>query len=282
VTEDPARDGTNWYEYCRNNPLGAVDPTGLAPYINGVYNGPYDPNHKTPDVTYGPQWASSSDSSNTNTNTNTNTNSNSDTDTDSQQKSEPEEDHSPSGAELSSSRGTDMSQNDLSTSYFDTKSIDFHGVYYNGDFLGYGADAEERKTQLENLNVAEQVGDVLSNVSFGLNIANLGATWTGNIPAAQTFGVVATCCDFGALLMYYKGGNNDKMKTAAIGCFLDVVPTAAAIIKPQMTVGYNKVAGRFINNASKRFVSNSIGKIYYSSPLVLGITFTIGGYLQNK
>jgi RHS repeat-associated protein len=39
VTEEPARDGTNWYEYCRNNPLGAVDPTGLAPYINGVCDG---------------------------------------------------------------------------------------------------------------------------------------------------------------------------------------------------------------------------------------------------
>jgi len=29
VTEDPARDGTNWYEYCRNNPLKYMDPTGL-------------------------------------------------------------------------------------------------------------------------------------------------------------------------------------------------------------------------------------------------------------
>ncbi|ULQ59742.1 RHS domain-containing protein [Brucepastera parasyntrophica] len=29
ITEDPARDGTNWYEYCRNNPLKYVDPDGL-------------------------------------------------------------------------------------------------------------------------------------------------------------------------------------------------------------------------------------------------------------
>ncbi|WP_439647437.1 RHS repeat-associated core domain-containing protein [Brucepastera parasyntrophica] len=29
ITEDPARDGTNWYEYCRNNPLRYTDPTGM-------------------------------------------------------------------------------------------------------------------------------------------------------------------------------------------------------------------------------------------------------------
>ncbi len=29
LTEDPARDGTNWYEYCRNNPLRFVDKDGL-------------------------------------------------------------------------------------------------------------------------------------------------------------------------------------------------------------------------------------------------------------
>lgn len=30
VTEDPAKDGSNWYIYCQNNPLAFVDPSGLA------------------------------------------------------------------------------------------------------------------------------------------------------------------------------------------------------------------------------------------------------------
>jgi RHS repeat-associated protein len=29
ITEDPARDGINWYVYCANNPLSYTDPTGL-------------------------------------------------------------------------------------------------------------------------------------------------------------------------------------------------------------------------------------------------------------
>ncbi len=29
ITEDPARDGLNWYSYVGNNPMGFVDPTGL-------------------------------------------------------------------------------------------------------------------------------------------------------------------------------------------------------------------------------------------------------------
>ncbi len=32
ITEDPARDGQNWYTYTFNNPLKYIDPTGLAAY----------------------------------------------------------------------------------------------------------------------------------------------------------------------------------------------------------------------------------------------------------
>ena len=31
TTEDPIKDGLNWYGYCSNNPVMFVDPSGLAP-----------------------------------------------------------------------------------------------------------------------------------------------------------------------------------------------------------------------------------------------------------
>ena len=34
ISEDPARDGANWYGYCNNNPLTYTDPLGLYPYNN--------------------------------------------------------------------------------------------------------------------------------------------------------------------------------------------------------------------------------------------------------
>ena len=30
LTEDPARDGINWFAYCSNNPLAYIDPTGMV------------------------------------------------------------------------------------------------------------------------------------------------------------------------------------------------------------------------------------------------------------
>jgi RHS repeat-associated protein len=34
LTRDPIKDGRNWYAYCENNPLRAVDPTGNLQTIN--------------------------------------------------------------------------------------------------------------------------------------------------------------------------------------------------------------------------------------------------------
>ena len=39
ISEDPARDGANWYGYAGCNPMVYTDQTGLAPYINGIYVG---------------------------------------------------------------------------------------------------------------------------------------------------------------------------------------------------------------------------------------------------
>lgn len=33
ITEDPAKDGSNWYAYCGNNPVMLFDPSGLDYYI---------------------------------------------------------------------------------------------------------------------------------------------------------------------------------------------------------------------------------------------------------
>jgi hypothetical protein len=37
TSEDPARDGINWYVYCANNPLAFIDPTGLDPITSPNY-----------------------------------------------------------------------------------------------------------------------------------------------------------------------------------------------------------------------------------------------------
>ncbi len=48
MSEDPARDGENWYAYCNENPLRFVDPTGLAPRStmgfgnNGLLRNPFE------------------------------------------------------------------------------------------------------------------------------------------------------------------------------------------------------------------------------------------------
>jgi len=50
MSEDPTRDGLNWYAYCNGNPMAFVDPSGMAPtaeegavIAKHVYNDPDDP-----------------------------------------------------------------------------------------------------------------------------------------------------------------------------------------------------------------------------------------------
>ena len=43
ITEDPAKDGLNWYAYCYNNPIKYIDPSGNMPVyasrgVSGLYN----------------------------------------------------------------------------------------------------------------------------------------------------------------------------------------------------------------------------------------------------
>ena len=35
ITQDPAKDGTNWFAYCKNNPINVIDPDGLCGVIIG-------------------------------------------------------------------------------------------------------------------------------------------------------------------------------------------------------------------------------------------------------
>jgi hypothetical protein len=63
LTEDPIRDGLNWYVYCSCNPIRFIDPTGLAEYqIGGMVLAPqfehdpgfeYNPNVK---ATFRDHW----------------------------------------------------------------------------------------------------------------------------------------------------------------------------------------------------------------------------------
>ena len=71
ISEDPARDGTNWYVYCENNPVGFVDPLGLEYIVvsGGVYSDPkehsgYRYNFIEPAITKINEWLSLNDGEN--------------------------------------------------------------------------------------------------------------------------------------------------------------------------------------------------------------------------
>ncbi len=48
ITEDPARDGSNWYIYTSNNPIKYIDPTGMIFGLSSEESGEYDSDSKRP------------------------------------------------------------------------------------------------------------------------------------------------------------------------------------------------------------------------------------------
>ncbi|GEM_PF-5471965 len=113
--------------------------------------------------------------------------------------------------------------------------------------------------------MAEKIGDLATYGALGLNVANLGATITGNIPAAETFGIVAGVLDMTALGAYVIAGNPNKAGFAIASVVIDIIPGIAVPIKP----AYNPVARRFISASTGRFIKRWAGVAKYSLLLTI-------------
>ena len=53
ISEDPIRDGLNWYAYCGGNPVNFVDPLGLDPVSSPTDKGPFWKPGDTPNLEFG-------------------------------------------------------------------------------------------------------------------------------------------------------------------------------------------------------------------------------------
>jgi len=130
---------------------------------------------------------------------------------------------------------------------FDINDLDLMPVTYKDDILGYGAEAEGRKNQLEEFDVTKNtaLAGMLGASSMGLNVAGLAAMAVAP-PSAPVFFSTAAALDFMAAGLYYKEGEYISAGLSFTSGIIGLSPSA---------VGFNNAANRYINSSSKIFIS---------------------------
>ena len=103
----------------------------------------------------------------------------------------------------------------------------------------------------DNRQTGEKIGDFLTATSLCLNFISIVCLYTGNVAAAEALDGVAMLCDIGAAVSYTVAGNRQKAAGAVTAVMFDVVPGPYK---------FNKSAGRFIETATGKFVTNAAGR----------------------
>ena len=112
------------------------------------------------------------------------------------------------------------------------------------------------------ISTAEAIGDILSYISIGLNIASSISILTGNVAIAGGLDMVAAGCDLAATGLYLAAGRNDKAALSLTAVILDFIPGSYK---------FNKGANRYVSIATGKFVSTSLGKQAAILPKLMGL-----------
>ena len=254
LTQDPIRDGLNWYAYCNGEPINKIDPLGLSTSVDektgiilsatndndcGVYAYPTVDGQRAegPGLLIGltgtPGYFASIPAN-------------------------------PGNIQIVGQEKNYIGQN----------ISNYGSGFAYGDFQFLPPKEEMIGNALPNQ--WEIYGDALSKASFALNCANAGCTLVGQFAVAEGCGTAALGCDVGATICYLAAGCNDKAAFAGMGVLLDLIPYAAYEVKPTLQPAYNAAAQRFINPVNKRFITNAAGYTKYLIGPVTGITYYMG------
>lgn len=114
----------------------------------------------------------------------------------------------------------------------------------------------------DQINTTETIGDILSYISIGLNIASSISILTGNVAIAGGLDMIAAGCDLAATGLYLAAGRNDKAALSLTAAMLDFIPGPYK---------FNKGANRYVSVATGKFVSTSLGKQAAILPKLMGL-----------